>query len=59
MPLDNFLEKFDEYGEFISYHPITPIQILGYKLDNHECEIDISKTLNKEVIAPILFDYLK
>lgn len=59
MLFDNFFEKFDEYGEFISYHPITPIQILGYKLDNHECEINISKTSSKEVIAPILIDYLK
>lgn len=59
MLLDNFLEKFDEYGEFINYHPIAPIQIFGYKLDHHECEINISKTLSKEVIAPILIHYLK
>ena len=59
MPFENLLEKIDEYGEFVKYRPITPIQIFQYKLDNCECEIQISKTLSKETIAPILIDYLK
>ena len=56
MPFENLLEKIDEYGEFVKYRPITPIQIFQYKLDNCECEIQISKTLSKETIAPILID---
>ena len=58
MPFENLLEKIDEYGEFVKYCPITPIQIFQYKLDNCECEIQISKALSKETITPILIDYL-
>lgn len=59
MPFENLLEKIDEYGEFVKYCPTTPIQIFEYQLDNRECEIQISKALSKETIAPILIDYLK
>ena len=53
MPFENLLEKIDEYGEFVKYRPITPIQIFQYKLDNCECEIQISKTLSKEDLYAI------
>ena len=59
MPFENILEKMDEYGEFIKYRPTVPIQIFQYKLDHRECEIQISKALRKETIAPLLIDYLK
>lgn len=59
MPFENLLKKIDEYGEFVKYCPTTPIQIFEYQLDNCECEIQISKALSKETIAPILIDYLK
>lgn len=59
MPFENLLEKIDEYDEFVKYRPITPIQIFEYQLDKRECEIQISKALSKETIAPILIDYLK
>lgn len=58
MQFEKFLEKFDEDDTLLCYHPTAPIKIFDCKLDNCECEINISKQLSAEEALPVLTDYL-
>lgn len=56
---ENFFDKFDENDRLISYHPIKPIEIFNYRVEQSDCIINISKELTWIEVAPILTNYLE
>ena len=46
------LEKFDEDGRFIYYHPTAPVKIFDFELEKSECDINICKKLDRIEVAP-------
>ncbi|MBT9778011.1 hypothetical protein GPL15_16040 [Clostridium sp. MCC353] len=53
------LEKFDEDGRFIYYHPTASVKIFDFELEKSECDINICKKLDRIEVAPILTNYLE